>query len=537
MPRQPSDPQPDRCPGPTLDRRQVSRLGLAALAAWAGAALGACAAGPVSDHPPAERGAAIDQPPPAPREWRAAWIATVANIDWPARPGDTPAQQREQASVLLERASALGLNALILQVRPAADAFYPSALEPWSEYLSGQQGRAPEPAWDPLQFWIDEAHRRGIELHAWVNPYRARHASARSPLAAAHIGQRRSGLVQRYGSELWMDPGEPEAAEHSLAVIRDLVGRYDIDGIHLDDYFYPYPVRDPRGEWRPFPDEASWRRYRRAGGRMTRDDWRRDNVDRFVESLYREVHRIKPGLRVGLSPFGIGKPALRPPGIEGFSQFDQLYADVERWGTEGWYDYLAPQLYWPLDRQAQAFEVLYDYWLAQNPRQRHVWPGLFSSQVGDARAKWPVEEILRQIEALRQRSGDGGHIHFSMRALVDDATGLALALQAQTYAAPALVPTFPWLPAPPPPSPPELRDDGKGWRLIPGAGTVPWRWAVWRAVEGHWRFAVQPGTQDRLEHLGAQQVVVSAIDRHGQESVRIQWAPGLAPRRLIEPGG
>jgi uncharacterized lipoprotein YddW (UPF0748 family) len=277
-------------------------------------------------------------------------VATVANIDWPSRPGLPAAAQQAEALALLDRARAIGLNAIVLQVRPAADALYVSALEPWSEVLSGTQGRPPEPPYDPLAFWVDEAHRRGLQLHAWFNPYRARHGRARGALAAMHIATRRPELVRRYDGLLWLDPGEPDAAAHTLAVVADVLRRYDIDGVHIDDYFYPYPAAD-----QPFPDDAPWLRYLKAGGTLARDDWRRDHVDRLVLALWQTVRTTRPQALLGISPFGLGRPEWRPPGIEGFSQYHRLYADVERWLAEGWLDYLAPQLYWPIARPAQSF--------------------------------------------------------------------------------------------------------------------------------------------------------------------------------------
>ncbi len=501
----------------------------------------------------------VDLPPPAPREFRGAWVATVSNIDWPSAPGLGAATQRREALALLDRARAIGLNALILQVRPAADAIYPSALEPWTEYLSGEQGKAPggaaEPSWDPLAFWVQQAHLRGLELHAWINPYRARHSSAKSPLTASHIGVRRPDLVRRYGDMLWMDPGEPDAAAHTLAVVADLVRRYDIDGVHIDDYFYPYPVPVPvpgvavvpplpgvalvppaagaaPAAEQPFPDDASYARYRLRdpqGGPLTRDDWRRANVDALVEAMHRAVHAVKPWVRFGVSPFGVGKPALRPAGVVGFSQYDKLYADAERWFAQGWMDYLAPQLYWQIAREGLQFPVLLDYWLAQNPTQRAVWPGLFSSQVG---RNWPAREIVEQIAVQRSRAAAGGHIHFSLIALVQDRDGLATLLQMGPYAqpalVPALVPALPWLARGAvlaPTAAPRLHarlghvliDPGLDAAGLP-ATPSPTLWAVWRRVGSNWRFAVLPGGERRIEIAGAQLISVSAVDRVGQLS-------------------
>jgi uncharacterized lipoprotein YddW (UPF0748 family) len=477
----------------------------------------------------------LEPPPPAPREFRGAWVATVANIDWPSKPGLSARTQRAEALVLLDRARAIGLNALILQVRPAGDALYPSTLEPWSEVLSGEQGRPPaqagEAPFDPLAFWVQEAHRRGLELHAWFNPYRARHSAARSPLVAPHLAVRQPALAKRYGDMLWFDPGEPAAAAQTLAVVADVARRYDIDGVHIDDYFYPYPVA-LNGVDQPFPDDESYARYRLADGPLSRDDWRRANVDSLVQALYRTVHEIKPWLRLGISPFGIGRPDRRPPGITGFSQFDKLYADVERWLEQGWLDYLAPQLYWPIDRAGQEFAPLLDYWVAQNRGQRQLWPGLYTTQVP---AQWPAREIVDQVALLRTRApgsaaaaapassaaaaeapaGASGHIHFGLSALAQDRAGLATILQMGTYAQPALVPIMPWL-GTAAPAAPTLRRDGRIIR-IEGAATAA-RWAVWRRRDGVWHFAVQAPQDRDLDAKGASAVAVSAVDRLGNLS-------------------
>jgi uncharacterized lipoprotein YddW (UPF0748 family) len=395
------------------------------------------------------------EPPAVPREFRGVWVATVNNIDWPSRPGLPAAQQRAEITALLDRAQALGLNAVIFQVRPATDALYASSLEPWSEYLTGTQGR--DPGYDPLAVWIEEAHRRGLELHAWFNPYRARHHEAKSPLAPNHLSRTQPHLVKKYGDLLWLDPGEPAAAAHTLAVIRDVVRRYDIDGVHLDDYFYPYPVtaplppkapKDAKPQELDFPDEPSRKKYLAAGGRLPVPDWRRDNVNRLVEQIHRAVRAEKPWVKFGISPFGLGRPDRRPPGIKGFSQYDKLYADVELWLERGWADYFVPQLYWPLAQQEQSYPVLLDYWLAQNPAGRHVWPGLFTSAISDEK-KWPLTDIPQQISLTRQRPAATGHVHFSMVALMDNRRDINSRL-APLYATPALVPASPWLGLPDP---------------------------------------------------------------------------------------
>jgi uncharacterized lipoprotein YddW (UPF0748 family) len=502
----------------------LTRRGLLAGAA----ALAGCVALDAPSTPSAAPAAATtpdpDAPPPPLREFRAAWVATVAHIDWPSSAGLAAAQQRAEALAILDRAQATGLNALILQVRPAADALYPSTLEPWSELLSGEQGRAPQPPWDPLAFWVREAHARALELHAWFNPFRARHSSARSGPSAGHRAITHPAQVKRYGDQLWMDPGDTAAAEHSLAVVADVLRRYDVDGIHIDDYFYPYPLAAPgaapgSGAELPFPDDDSYAAYRLAGGALARDDWRRDNVNRYVRRFFEQARRIKPWVRVGVSPFGIGRPDRRPAGITGFSQYDKLFADVELWLAEGWLDYLAPQLYWPRDREGQRFALLLDQWVAENAKGRHLWPGLFTSQVTRGEPlgarSWPAAEIVAQVEEQRQRGERaGGHIHFSMVALMQDRDGIATRLRETSYAQPALVPASPWLGDPAPAAAALRRDAGNRLRIEGGAGAA--RWAVWRRdTAGRWRLGVQPVHDRGVEPQGAAAVAVAAVGRTG----------------------
>jgi uncharacterized lipoprotein YddW (UPF0748 family) len=506
------------------------------------AVLVACAVVPTATNAPPQQPAtpavaaaappvlpAAEMPPAEPREFRAAWVATVANIDWPSKPGLSPDTQRAEALAILNKAQAIGLNALILQVRPSGDSIYPSALEPWTEYLTGAQGRAPEPAWDPLAFWVEQAHQRGLELHAWFNPYRARAAPAKTPQAPNHLAMRRPELVKPYGDLLWMDPGEPEAAAHTLAVVADVVRRYNIDGVHIDDYFYPYPISQVVGTDSVelnFPDDESYARYKLGGGALARDDWRRSNVDDMVKRLYSTVHSVKPWVRVGVSPFGVGKPDKRPPGVTGFSQYDKLYADAEKWLENGWMDYLAPQLYWQIDRPGLQFPVLLDYWLAENPAKRHVWTGLYTSRITKGEPGtvlntqvWPAREVLDQLSIMRSRPAANGHIHFSMVALMQDRDGIATLLQFGPYAQPALVPATPWLDGQAPAAP-QLRANGKTIAITPAAGEAAERFAVWRRLQGQWKLAVLPGSQRSFDPAGADAVVVSAVDRVGNTSAR-----------------
>jgi uncharacterized lipoprotein YddW (UPF0748 family) len=369
-------------------------------------------------------------------------VASVANIDWPSKPGLSNDAMAQEIATICRTARDMGLNTLIVQVRPACDALYASPYEPWSEFLTGEQGVAPADRFDPLGYWVEVAHAHGLLLHTWFNPFRAQHTSAKSALFPTHFARRVPEAVVRYGDQLWMDPSHPQAQAHTLAVIADVVQRYDIDGVHIDDYFYPYPVQTKAANGQdheePFPDAVRYAAYAQAGGTAALADWRRQHVNTFVKSLYETVKQAKPWVLVGISPFGLGKPERRPDGIAGFSQFDKLYADVEWWLSEGWMDYLAPQLYWPIEQRAQAFEVLLDYWIAQNPRRIPIWPGLYTSRVGDGQGQgWESREILRQIELTRTRADAGatGHIHFSMKPLLEDRKGIRSELQMASYAA------------------------------------------------------------------------------------------------------
>ena len=507
---------------------------------------------------PAPTTALIDPnlPPPTPREFRAAWVATVANIDWPSKKGLPVEAQQKEIIRIVGRARELNLNALIFQVRPAADALYPSVLEPWSEYLTGEQGKMPDPYYDPLKMWVEEAHKRGIELHAWFNPYRARHTSAKSPNASMHIANTNPAVVKSYGGYLWMDPGEAVAAQRTLDVILDVVRRYDIDGVHVDDYFYPYPVNVP-GSMPPveqdFPDDPSWQHHIGLGGGLSRADWRRNNVNLLMQKINSSVHLEKPWVRVGISPFGLGRPDRRPPGIVGFSQYDKLYADVELWLSKGWLDYLVPQLYWPIEQRAQSFDLLLDYWLSQNTMKRHVWPGLFTSRIDNTEKSWPVDEIPAQIALTRSKNMPQGHVHFSMVALTENRRGITDQLKAKPYNSPALIPAAPWLAssATRTPVPPLLTvDTDTVARTIkvdltsfkPLSDGHAWQVAAWIRVGGVWTFNVAPvymAEESRTDVMITgfvynlddpkqipDRVVAFTIDRFGIESARVSWIAG-----------
>lgn len=476
--------------------------------------------------------------PPVPREFRGVWIATVDNIDWPSRPGLPVDSQRAELRALLDHAAALRLNAVIFQVRAAADAMYPSRYEPWSTYLTGRNGRAPVPAWDPLAFAVAEAHHRGLELHAWFNPYRARYRGDRGPLSSRHVSRTMSTVVKRYGPYLWMDPGEPTVRAHTTKVILDVVRRYDIDGVHIDDYFYPYQERDRRGRVIPFPDDRSWTRYRRSGGRLSRDDWRRRNVDVLVRDLYHQIKAAKPWVKFGVSPFGIWRPGY-PASVRGLDAFETLYADSRRWLNEGWLDYFSPQLYWNIQAPQQSYPELLDWWAAENRHGRHLWPGNGTYKVTDTGpVRWRSSEVLNQIMVTRDQWGAGGNVHYNMTALVRGVDALADRLSVGPYAGPALVPASPWLSRVPPGEPVvTLTREARRFvlRVAPAAvdrsaSRSPRWWLVRSRYADGWRAKVVGASSSTvivpvgLDGMLPDFVVVSAVDRAGVESgsVRIR---------------
>ncbi len=373
-------------------------------------------------------------------EFRAAWIATVANIDWPSRGNLDSESQKREFIRLLDMHKQNGMNAVIVQVRPATDAFYPSDLEPWSEWLTGRQGRAPVPYYDPLQFMIDEAHKRGMEFHAWCNPYRAEMQIGKSSISPDHITRKHPEWFLSYGGKRYFDPGNKEAQAHVVLVIRDIVRRYDVDGIHFDDYFYPYRI--PGKE---FPDHNS---YMINGNGMLRDEWRRSNVDSIILRLSQAIKEEKPMVKFGISPFGVWRNIDQDPlGSEtraGVTNYDDLYADVILWLKEGWIDYVAPQLYWEIGHKAAPYEVLVDWW-SRHTYGKHCYIGIGIYRAG-SNAAWRDATLLpRQIELLRSYPEIQGAIYYSSRSFLNNPNGWCDTLQNNHYRIPAQVPPMPWL--------------------------------------------------------------------------------------------
>jgi uncharacterized lipoprotein YddW (UPF0748 family) len=372
-------------------------------------------------------------------EFRAAWIATVDNIDWPSRGNYNPELQRAEYIRLLDLHQKNGMNAVIVQVRPATDAFYPSPFEPWSEWLTGKQGRAPKPFYDPLMFMITEAHKRGMEFHAWCNPYRAKYNIRSSSIAPNHITRKHPSWFLTYGDKKYFDPGHPEAQRYVVNVVRDIVKRYPVDGIHFDDYFYPYKIKG-----KDFPDAASFRKHGRG---MSLEDWRRSNVDTVIVRLAQAIREEKPFCKFGISPFGVWRNKKDDPdGSEttaGVTNYDDLYADILLWLKSGWIDYVAPQLYWEFGHKAAPFEVLLDWW-SKHTYGRHCYIGLGIYRAG-SNAAWKDPSLLpRQIAALRNYPEIQGAIYFSSKTFLNNPNGWNDSLQTTYYKQKALIPVMAW---------------------------------------------------------------------------------------------
>lgn len=371
-------------------------------------------------------------------EFRGAWIATVDNIDWPSRKGLSSAEQQAEFIRMLDLHKSNGMNAIIMQIRPAADAFYPSPYEPWSEWLTGQQGKPPYPYYDPLEFMVSETHKRGMEFHAWLNPYRAVFNINKSSVASTHITRQQPGWFLDYGDKRYFDPGHPGAQGFVADVVSDIVRRYDVDAIHFDDYFYPYRITG-----KEFPDTATYRRY---GNGLSRDDWRRSNVDSIIVRLNRVIKAANPDCRFGISPFGVWRNKDQDPrGSDtkaGQTNYDDLYADILLWLKNDWIDYVAPQLYWEFSHPNAPFEPLLDWW-SKNSYGKPCYIGLGYYRAGSNQAWRDQTLIPRQLQAIRQTPNIGGAVYFSSKSFQRNPLGWNDTLRNRYYRYPALIPPHP----------------------------------------------------------------------------------------------
>jgi uncharacterized lipoprotein YddW (UPF0748 family) len=385
------------------------------------------------------------------REFRGFWLTTVYNLDWPSKPGLPVEIQKLELKEIFDRAAQLNLNAVVLQVRTMCDAFYDSPIEPWSYYLTGELGKAPEPFYDPLEYAVELAHDRGLELHAWFNPFRAATASYGETAPEDHVSKQYPWLLRKDGTHYWLDPSSDFVRNRALTTIFDVVNRYDVDGVQIDDYFYPYPRKDtPPG----LDDSENWQRhcieFQIANTEENRANWRREIVNQFIQDYYAEVKRAKPWVKVGISPFGIWRPK-NPEGIEGLDAWRLIYTDSRRWIREGWLDYFSPQLYWKRGGP-QDFRKLYSWWQDQNVKGRHLWPGMATSWIGrrgvgeaDGRG---ADEILEQISYTRSDLGKApasGQMHWRWEGFITNRGGISKLITVKRYADRSIPPPSPWL--------------------------------------------------------------------------------------------
>jgi uncharacterized lipoprotein YddW (UPF0748 family) len=376
------------------------------------------------------------------KEFRGVWIATVDNIDWPPKGNFNVDSQKAEFIRIVDMHKRNGMNAVIMQIRPATDAFYPSQYEPWSEWLTGKQGVPPQPYYDPLQFMIDECKKRGLSFHAWMNPYRAVFDTKKqSLLSPTHITRIHPEWFVTYGDKRYFDPGNKDAQKFVTNVVKDVVSRYDIDAIHFDDYFYPYKIKN-----KEFPDGKTYSQY--ANG-LSREDWRRSNCDSIIVNLSRVIKKTNPKCQFGISPFGIWRNKSRDSinGSDtngGSSNYDDLYADILLWLQKDWIDYVAPQLYWEFEHKVAPYQVLLDWW-NEHTYGKHLYIGLGIYRAG-SNANWKDKtQLPRQIEALRNKDKVKGMIFFSSKSFENNPNDWSEALRTNYFKDPAQLPEMEWM--------------------------------------------------------------------------------------------
>ncbi|MEO6838444.1 MAG: family 10 glycosylhydrolase [Ginsengibacter sp.] len=375
-------------------------------------------------------------------EFRGVWVATVDNIDFPSSKLLSTQQQKDEFIKLLDMHKRNGMNAVVVQIRPASDAFYPSQYEPWSEFLTGNQGQPPSPYYDPLKFMITETHKRGMEFHAWMNPYRAEFRIGKSSISPTHITKLHPEWFINYGGVKYFDPGNKDAQNFVENVVRDVVKRYDIDAIHFDDYFYPYRIAG-----KEFNDDVSFKKY---GNGLTRDDWRRSNVDSIILHLSKAIKEENKYCQFGISPFGVWRNIDKDPDGSntkaGQTNYDDLYADILLWLKNKWIDYVAPQLYWEIGQKVVGFKVLTDWWANHAyGRQLYIGQGIYRALEPRSYAWKNKDELPDQIKYLRKYPQIQGSIFFSSSTFSSNPNGWDDSLRNNYYRYPAIPPTMPWI--------------------------------------------------------------------------------------------
>ncbi len=373
-------------------------------------------------------------------ELRAVWVASVDNIDWPSKKGLPVDSQKAEFLRIINLHRHNRMNALVVQIRPATDAFYPSSYEPWSEWLSGIQGKPPTPYYDPLQFMIEETHKSGMAFHAWCNPYRADFKIGKASIAPAHITKLHPEWFLEYDNKKYFDPGNKAAQAFVVEVIRDITERYDVDAIHFDDYFYPYRVAN-----KEFPDSTSFALY---GNGMKKDDWRRSNVDSVIYRLHTTIRKTKPWVQFGISPFSVWRNSdkdFRGSNTKaGQTNYDDLYADILLWLQKGWIDYVTPQLYLEIGHGAIPYEVILNWW-SKHTYGKHCYVGLGIYRAGSNDAWKDSSQLPRQIQLLRNTPNIQGMIFFSSKSFNRNPNGWNDSLRLNYFQQPAVIPVMNWI--------------------------------------------------------------------------------------------
>ncbi|MFE9242996.1 glycoside hydrolase family 10 protein [Nocardiopsis sp. NPDC006938] len=415
-----------------------------------------------------------DPEAPPKHRMRAEWIAGVLNIDWPSRQGLTPAEQQAELTDLYDGAVDNGLNAVFVQVRPTADAFWPSPYEPWSEWLTGEQGG--DPGYDPLEFAVEQAHERNLEFHAWYNPYRVAMHNDVDALVEDHPARQNPDWVFEYGGKLYYDPGVPEAREFVIEAMMHSVENYDIDGVHFDDYFYPYPVAGAT-----IPDQDTFAEH--GAGFDDVEDWRRDNVDLMVEGMSDAINAVKPQVKFGISPFGIWRNSSTDPNgsdTNGSQSYDNQFADSRKWVLEGWLDYINPQVYWEIGLPVADYSVLVPWWEeVAAGTDTHLYIGQAAYKAGNAGAWEDPNELSSHLDFNRDHPGVQGDVYFSATSLRTNAKEAMDIVVENHYSSPALVPVKEDLGGTVP-APPRVGVNGAGaLEITPGPGEAPAYYAVY----------------------------------------------------------
>ena len=368
-------------------------------------------------------------------EFRGVWVATVDNIDWPSSKNLSSDSQKVEFIKLLDMHKSNGMNAMIVQIRPATDAFYPSPYEPWSEWLSGKQGQPPAPYYDPLEFMLSETHKRGMEFHAWMNPYRAEFAIGKSSLSPTHISRLHPDWFLAYGDKRYFDPGNKQVQQYVTNLVADVVRRYKIDAIHFDDYFYPYRITGIE-----FPDDLSFKKY---GNGLSKDDWRRGNVDSIILMLSKVIKKENIQCQFGISPFGVWRNIDKDPDGSntkaGQTNYDDLYADIVLWLKKGWIDYVAPQIYWEFEQKNAPYQAVLDWW-STHSYGKNCYIGLGIYKAGSNAAWKDKAQLPRQIEALRSTPNIQGMIFFSSKSFNKNPNGWNDSLRLNYFAVPVKTP-------------------------------------------------------------------------------------------------